>query len=83
MMNDRLVIRNFGPIRAADLRAQDLTVFVEPQATGKSLAAQLLCFFRGIEDLLSPDVYAEKSPQALLSALKYWLGTDLSTYATP
>jgi AAA domain, putative AbiEii toxin, Type IV TA system/AAA ATPase domain len=39
----RLEIENFGPINRADITFGDLTVFVGPQATGKSLALQMLC----------------------------------------
>ena len=38
----RLEIRNFAQIKRADIELGDLTVFVGPQATGKSLALQLL-----------------------------------------
>jgi AAA domain, putative AbiEii toxin, Type IV TA system/AAA ATPase domain len=39
---DRLIIENFGPIHRADITFGDLTVFVGPQATGKSIALQIL-----------------------------------------
>jgi predicted ATPase len=55
-MAERLVIRNFGPVQEADVEIKDLTVFVGPQATGKSITAQLLYFMRGIEDLLGRSV---------------------------
>lgn len=38
----RMLIENFGPIHRADLALGDLTVFVGPQATGKSIALQTL-----------------------------------------
>jgi len=37
----RLKVENFGPIRKADVEFGDLTVFVGPQATGKSILLQL------------------------------------------
>lgn len=52
---ENLQIKNFGPIRQADIEVRDITVFLGPQATGKSLAAQVLYFMRGIEELLIPD----------------------------
>lgn len=39
---ERLRIENFGPIRDADVTFGDLTVFVGPQAAGKSIVLQLL-----------------------------------------
>ena len=38
----RLRIQNVGQIKEADVQFGDLTVFVGPQATGKSVALQLL-----------------------------------------
>jgi hypothetical protein len=38
----QLAIRNFAQITRADIALGDLTIFVGPQATGKSLALQLL-----------------------------------------
>jgi len=37
-----LKVENFGPIKQADVTFGDLTVFVGPQATGKSILLQLL-----------------------------------------
>lgn len=37
----RLQVENFGPIKHADVTFGDLTVFVGPQATGKSILLQL------------------------------------------
>jgi predicted ATPase len=39
---NRLKLANIGQLRAADLEFGDLTVFVGPQATGKSIALQFL-----------------------------------------
>jgi AAA domain, putative AbiEii toxin, Type IV TA system len=80
-MKEHLAIRNFGPISEADIEPRALTVFVGPQATGKSLAAQALYFLRGLEDLLVPD---DDTPrEAMLSALQWWFGNDPSVYAGP
>ena len=37
----QLEVQNFGPIKTADITFGDLTVFVGPQATGKSVLLQL------------------------------------------
>lgn len=42
MSEVRLRLQNLGPIAEADLRFKDLTVFVGPQASGKSIALQFL-----------------------------------------
>jgi len=38
----RLQLRNFGPVKSGDIRFGALTVFISPQATGKSLTLQLV-----------------------------------------
>lgn len=47
-VSDRLILRNIGQIDEADITFGDLTVFVGPQATGKSIALQ---FLKLVEDL--------------------------------
>lgn len=42
MSQGRLEVRNLGPIPEARLEFGDLTVFTGPQASGKSVALQLL-----------------------------------------
>ena len=41
-MIERIRARNIGPVKEADITFGDLTVFVGPQATGKSIVLQLL-----------------------------------------
>lgn len=41
-MIERIRVHDVGPIREADIRFGDLTVFVGPQATGKSILLQLI-----------------------------------------
>lgn len=78
-MSERLTVQNFGPIRESDIDLRDLTVFVGPQATGKSLAAQSLFFLRRFETLLLQ--YADTPiKEAVLSALEWWFGKDFSVY---
>jgi predicted ATPase len=54
MANRRLLIHYFGPIQHADVQLHNLTVFVGPQATGKSLAMQLCYFMQWLERLVIP-----------------------------
>jgi len=49
LMSEKLIIRNFGPLKETNIKLRDLTVFVGPQATGKSLAAQSLYCLRRYE----------------------------------
>jgi hypothetical protein len=82
-MKEHLTIRNFGPIRDAEITVRDLTVFVGPQATGKSLAAQVLYFLRGFESSPPPYVMPESEGalETVLSALEWWFGNAPSVYA--
>lgn len=83
-MHEQLTIRNFGPIQVADIDVRNLTIFVGPQATGKSLAAQVLYFLRGIEELLSPVATHQSVPlDDVLTTLAWWLGNNPDIYASP
>ena len=41
-MNEKLIVKNFGPIREAELDLKKLTVFIGPQGSGKSTLAKLV-----------------------------------------
>lgn len=45
-MNSKLLIRNFGPIKAVDLDLRNVNVFIGPQASGKSTIAKLLTILK-------------------------------------
>ncbi|RRR72141.1 MAG: hypothetical protein EI684_10530 [Candidatus Viridilinea halotolerans] len=79
-MQENVTIHNFGPIKEAQIELRDLTVFVGPLASGKSLAAQVLYFLRGIEELMPPDT--EDPVATTLAALELWLGYDPSLLIT-
>ncbi len=72
--NGRVIVRSFGPIQQADIALRDLTVFIGPQASGKSLVSQVLFFMMWLE-------LGERG-QDIDHALAAWLGAPLSTYAT-
>ncbi|MBK8562198.1 MAG: AAA family ATPase [Saprospiraceae bacterium] len=44
----KLIVRNFGPIRELDLDIKDLSLFIGEQATGKSTVAKLIYFFKKV-----------------------------------
>ena len=81
-MAERLSIRDFGPIRSADIEVRNLTIFVGPQATGKSLAAQALFFLNSIQDFLDVVPPEAKTPtDVVLSAMEWWFGNKPSIYS--
>jgi hypothetical protein len=62
---ERLLIKQgrLGPLVAGcELQVRPFTVFIGPQGTGKSLAAQLLYFFRDLDHLI-PYIEAGRAPQ--------------------
>lgn len=52
-MNERLIVRNFGPVKDIDIRFRKVTLFIGDQGTGKSCIAKLFSTFKWLEkDLL-------------------------------
>lgn len=58
-MIERLVIENLGPIGRLEIEPRRLTLLIGEQASGKSLVAQLLYCFRGLEYQLASIYSAE------------------------
>jgi hypothetical protein len=48
-VTERLIIENLGPVGKLEIEPRRLTLLIGEQASGKSLVAQLLYFFRGLE----------------------------------
>jgi hypothetical protein len=51
--NETLIIENLGPIKKLEIKPRPLTIIIGEQASGKSLVAQLLYFFRGLKSHLA------------------------------
>ncbi len=49
MATERLIVKNFGPIREADLDLRKVTVLIGEQASGKSVLAKLVAILRGLK----------------------------------
>lgn len=83
-LHERLVVRNFGSIHEADITPRDLTVFVGPQATGKSLIAQLLFFMMYMEHVGNFDTtQSDDARKTIIQALESWFGIhELSLYTS-
>ena len=58
-MKERLIIKNFGPIKEADLTFGRFNVLIGEQATGKSTVAKLMCMCRFFSYIVDFD-YWEK-----------------------
>lgn len=78
-MKERLVIKNFGPIKEADLTFGRFNVLIGEQATGKSTVAKLLCICRYFSYIVNFD-YFEKSGSSFSYGLFEW---GLDEYVQP
>ena len=48
LCNNKLTIKNFGPIKEVNIELKELNIFIGPQASGKSTIAKLIHFFQYI-----------------------------------
>lgn len=46
----KIIIKNFGPIKQAEIPIRDTLIFIGSQASGKSTIAKLIYFFRSLKD---------------------------------
>lgn len=61
----KLLIRNFGPIREAEIELKRVNLIIGPQSSGKSTVLKIACFCdwmeRQIELTQNPDKFCEYS----------------------
>jgi hypothetical protein len=59
-VQETLILEKLGPIGRLEIKPRPLTIIIGEQASGKSLVAQMLYFFRGLEShlarIFSPDL---------------------------
>ncbi len=82
MSKERLVIKNFGPIKSVDLELGRMTILIGEQATGKSTIAKVLAicrYFSYINNYVSPNnkfgEFCEN--EQFMDGLRKW---ELDTY---
>lgn len=56
-MNERLIVKSFGPVKDLDIIFKKVTLFIGDQGTGKSCVAKLFSMFKWIEKVLSQKKY--------------------------
>lgn len=56
MMNEKITIENFGRIQKATIPLNRINIFIGPQASGKSVTAKLVYFFKELFNHLSTEV---------------------------
>lgn len=70
-MKERLVIKNFGPIKSVDLELGKMTILIGEQATGKSTVAKVLAVCRYFSFIV--DYYLlGKTEDPFYTGLRYW-----------
>ena len=95
-MIKNLSVKNFGPIESGDIEFGDLTIFVGPQASGKSLLLQLYKFLEDAEAIytiyknnnydwrmISPRTGSDNFKLRLFSELYFGGGMQLLSTKTP
>ena len=56
-MNERLIVKSFGPVKDLDIIFKKVTLFIGYQGTGKSCVAKLFSMFKWMEKVLSQKKY--------------------------
>ena len=56
-MNERLIVKSFGPVKDLDITFRKVTMFIGDQGVGKSCVAKLFSMFKWIEKVLSQKKY--------------------------
>ncbi len=56
-MNERLIVKSFGPVKGLDIIFKKVTLFIGDQGTGKSCVAKLFSSFKWLEKVLSQKKY--------------------------
>jgi len=56
-MNERLIVKSFGPIKDLDITFKKVTLFIGDQGTGKSCIAKLFSLFKWLEKVLFQKKY--------------------------
>ena len=51
-MTEKLVIKNFGPLKSAEIDLKKILILIGPQSTGKSTIAKLVTILRSVEFVL-------------------------------
>jgi predicted ATPase len=69
-MNDKIIIKNFGPLKQVELDLKEVMILIGPQASGKSTIAKLIHFFKYV----TSDSCLKTQPEDLLSIFNKFFG---------
>lgn len=65
LLMQKIIIKNFGPIKYAEIEVKKILVLIGEQASGKSTIAKLIYFFKTIQEDLFSQIYRDKQNQSL------------------
>ncbi len=65
LLMQKIIIKNFGPIKYAEIEVKKILVLIGEQASGKSTIAKLIYFFKTIQEDLFSQIYRDKQNQYL------------------
>lgn len=58
-MNERLIVRSFGPVKDLNITFKKVTLFIGDQGMGKSCVAKLFSMFKWLEKVLAQNKYPQ------------------------
>ena len=71
-MKEKLIIRNFGPIKSVDLDLGKMTVLIGEQATGKSTIAKVLSVCRYFSYIFDTEFEEDDHNNQFINGLEVW-----------
>lgn len=75
-MNEKLIVKNFGPIKDAELELKKVTVFIGPQGSGKSTLAKLVALCRNSDFLTDSYIGKDRNSHLDKYQLQFLLRPD-------
>ena len=79
-MNEKLIVKNFGPIRKAELDLKKVTVFIGPQGSGKSTLAKLVAICKDGYALTDFQINRSPKNQFIKYQAEFFLNSDTDIY---
>lgn len=69
---ERLIMRNFGPIKKLDIEVKDFQIFIGPQTSGKSTIGKAIYFFKSLrDDLIRYSYQSLDNPESSIPLREY------------
>ena len=62
--SQKIVVKNFGPIKSAEIDLKKTIVIIGEQASGKSTIAKIIYFYKSLRDDLFSQVFSKSTPES-------------------